>query len=53
MENKWRIIVNKLAYGEIEYQVSDGSMGKRTISYDFKYLWEAKLKCKELNKTSQ
>ena len=32
---KWRIIKNNLGNGTTEYQVSDGDVGERTISYDF------------------
>jgi len=37
----YRIIKGKSIDGEIEYQVSDGRVGERTISYDFKTLKEA------------
>ena len=33
--SKWRIIKNDLGNGIIEYQVSDGDVGERTVSYDF------------------
>lgn len=33
-----------------EYQVSDGEIGQRTSSYDFKDLQKAKTLCKQLNK---
>ena len=32
---KWRIIKNNLGNGTTEYQVSDGDVGERTVSYDF------------------
>ena len=32
---KWRIIKSNLGNGIIEYQVSDGDVGERTVSYDF------------------
>jgi len=32
---KWRIIKNNLGNGITEYQVSDGDVGERTVSYDF------------------
>jgi len=30
----WKIIESKLSNGKIEYQVSNGDVGKRTMSYD-------------------
>ena len=30
----WKIIESKLSSGKIEYQVSNGDVGKRTMSYD-------------------
>ncbi len=33
--SKWRIIKNDLGNGTTEYQVSDGDVGERTVSYDF------------------
>ncbi len=30
----WKIIESKLSNGNIEYQVSNGDIGKRTMSYD-------------------
>mgnify|MGYP001196039497 CR=1 FL=1 len=33
--NKWRIIKINLGDGTTEYQVSDGDVGERTVSYDF------------------
>ena len=35
MSNTWKIIEGKAPDGNIEYQVSDGDVGYRTISYDF------------------
>ena len=32
---KWRIIKNNLGNDTTEYQVSDGDVGERTVSYDF------------------
>ena len=32
---KWRIIKINLDDGTTEYQVSDGDVGERTVSYDF------------------
>jgi len=32
---KWRIIKINLGDGTTEYQVSDGDVGERTVSYDF------------------
>jgi hypothetical protein len=40
----WRIIVGKDIEGNLEYQVSDGDVGERTESCDFKTFDEAK-KC--------
>ena len=40
-EVKWKIIKNNLSNGVIEYQVSDGDVGKRTISYDFDNIVDA------------
>ncbi len=37
----WRIIKEKLSNDKIEYQVSDGDIGERTLSYDFDNLNEA------------
>ena len=32
---KWRIIKNNLGNDTTEYQVSDGDVAERTVSYDF------------------
>ncbi len=45
----WRIIVGKDIEGNLEYQVSDGSLGERTESYDFKTFNKAKEYMEELN----
>ena len=37
----YKIIKGKSISGEIEYQVSDGSVGERAVSYDFKALEDA------------
>tara|TARA_R100001510_G_C7503124_1_gene105957 strand:+ start:391 stop:558 length:168 start_codon:yes stop_codon:yes gene_type:complete len=37
----WRIIKNNLGNDIIEYQVSDGDIGERTISYDFDNIFDA------------
>ena len=38
---KWRIIKSNLGNGIIEYQVSDGDVGERTVSYDFDNILDA------------
>ena len=38
---KWRIIENNLGMGKTEYQVSDGDVGERTISFDFDNIHKA------------
>ena len=40
----WRIIVGKNIDGNLEYEVSDGDVGERSCSFDFKTFDEAK-KC--------
>jgi len=45
----WKIIVGKDTNGNTEYQVSDGDVGERTISYDFKIFIDAKKCMEELN----
>ena len=42
----WIIIKSKMPDGTFEYQVSDGKVGERTVSYDFDTLTEAKI-CKQ------
>jgi len=37
----WRIIKNDMGDGKIEYQVSDGDIGERSVSYDFDNLLDA------------
>lgn len=37
--------------GEIEYQVSDGPAGNRSVSYDYATLEEAVKYCNEVNAT--
>jgi len=39
--SKWRIIRNDLGNDITEYQVSDGDVGERTVSYDFDSIYEA------------
>jgi len=41
---KWRIIKGISVQGKTEYQVSDGDIGERTISYDFDNIIDAE-KC--------
>jgi len=41
MNNEWRIINNDMGNGKIEYQVSDGDIGERSVSYDFDNLSDA------------
>ena len=38
----WLIIKSENGDGKFEYQVSDGEVGKRTVSYDFHTFAEAK-----------
>ena len=45
----WRIIVGKDIDDTIEYQVSDGDIGERTESHDFKIFKDAKKLMEELN----
>ena len=39
--SKWRIIKNDLGNGTTEYQVSDGDVGERTVSFDFDNIYDA------------
>ena len=39
--SKWRIIKNNLGNSKTEYQVSDGDIGERTVSYDFDNIIDA------------
>ena len=41
MTDAWRIIEAEMPDGTIEFQVSDGPMGKRSTSYDFDNLEDA------------
>jgi hypothetical protein len=45
----WKIIQMEISSGVIEYQVSDGDCGERSISYDFDNFIEAEKFCNELN----
>ena len=47
----WRIIVGKDIDGNLEYQVSDGDVGERTESCDFKNFNDAKEYMDKLNKS--
>ena len=38
----WIIVKSKMRDGTFEYQVSDGKVGERTVSYDFKTLAKAR-----------
>ena len=49
MRDTWRIIKGKSPEGKVEYQVSDGDVGERTISYDFSNKQEAIECCKKEN----
>ena len=42
----WLIIKSVMKDGTFEYQVSNGEVGKRTVSYDFDTLTKAK-KCQQ------
>lgn len=44
----WYIIKSKMKDGTFEYQVSDGKVGERTVSYDFNTLAEAKKEWEKL-----
>ena len=46
----WRIIVGEDIDGNLEYQVSDGSLGERSCSFDFKTFNDAKEYMDKLNK---
>ena len=37
----WKIIKNDMGKGLVEYQVSDGNVGSRTVSYDFDNIFDA------------
>ena len=37
----WKIIKNDMGKGLVEYQVSDGDVGSRTVSYDFDNILDA------------
>ena len=39
--SKWRIIRWYLGNGITEYQVSDGDVGERTVSFDFDNIYDA------------
>lgn len=45
----WIVIIGKDCNEDTEYQVSDGDVGKRTISFDFKDLSNAIKYRDELN----
>ena len=49
MSKTWKIIEGKSPEGKVEYQVSDGDVGERTISYDFSNKQEAIECCNEEN----
>lgn len=51
--NYWRIIVGKDIEGNPEYQVSDGDVGERTESCDFKTFNDAKEHMDKLNKVEK
>lgn len=53
MKLHWRIIVGKDTNGNIEYQVSDGDVGERSTSYDFKIFINAKKCMEKLNETTK
>tara|TARA_Y100000401_G_scaffold23031_2_gene15596 strand:- start:1157 stop:1324 length:168 start_codon:yes stop_codon:yes gene_type:complete len=49
MNETWRIIEGKSPKGKVEYQVSNGDVGERTLSYDFNNKQEAIEFCKKEN----
>ena len=51
MNKKWIVTKGKSVKGEIEFNVSDGIVGNRSISYDFKTRKEANRMCKYLEDT--
>ena len=53
MKLHWRIIVGKDTNGNIEYQVSDGDVGERSTSHDFKIFINAKKCMEKLNETTK
>ena len=48
----WRIIRAAMPDGTVEFQVSDGPVGKRSTSYDFDNLQDAQ-KCLEALRTGE
>ena len=49
MNNEWRIVESNMGNGKIEYQVSDGDVGERSLSYDFDNLPDAKTTLELIN----
>ena len=49
----WRIIVGKDIDGNLEYEVSDGDVGERSCSFDFKTFNDAKEYMDKFNKKGE
>lgn len=53
IKTDWVIIKEKSVQGTVEYSVSDGAVGERTFSYNFKTLKEATAKLRGLEDSSK
>ena len=53
IKTDWVIIKEKSVQGTVEYSVSDGAVGERTFSYNFKTLKEATAKLRGMKDSSK